>query len=135
MKRPPTDLEILNEIYNRHYDAFAAYSTEVPNRASKIYVPIDLDGIGDKLGVDADIVFGRLYYHLNHKYGYRKDDGLNVSLFTPAAGKDQDCVNFPLVASILADLRQENQKFWLATIIAVFSLFVSAASIIISVYD
>ena len=85
MKRPPTDLEILKEIYNRHYDAFAAYSTEVPNRATKIYVPIDLDGIGDKLGVDADIVFGRLYYHLNHKYGYRKDDGLKVNLFTPAA--------------------------------------------------
>jgi hypothetical protein len=28
----------------------------VPNRASKIYVAIDLDGIGDKLGVDAEIM-------------------------------------------------------------------------------
>lgn len=135
MKRPPTDLEILNEIYSRHYDAFAAYSKDLPNRASKIYVPIDLDGIADKLDVDADIVFGRLYYHLNHKHGYRKDDGSYVHLFTPVAGKDRQCVNFPLVASILADLKQENQKFWWATIIAVFSLFVSVASIIISVYD
>jgi hypothetical protein len=135
MKRPPTDLEILNEVYERNYDAFAAYSKSAPNRDSKIYVPIDLDTIADKLGVDADIVFGRLYYHLNHKHGYRKDDGSYVHLFTPVAGKDRHCVNFPLVASVLADLKQENEKFWWATIIAVFSLIVSVASIIISAYD
>jgi hypothetical protein len=28
--------------------------------------------------------------------------------------KDRHCINFSLVASVLADLKQENQKFWLA---------------------
>jgi hypothetical protein len=131
---PPTDLEILKEIYRRHYSSFAAYSRKSPNRDSKIYVPVDLDAIAARVGVDVDIVFGRLYYSLNKKHGYRNDDGSYVHLFTPVAGKDRDCVNFPLLASVLADLGQENRKFWWATLIAVFSLVVSIISIVIALY-
>ena len=31
-------------------------------RVTKNYVPIDIDLLGEELGVDGDIIFGRLYY-------------------------------------------------------------------------
>ena len=32
-------------------------------------VPIDIPGIAARFGVDPDSIFGRLYYHLDPKYG------------------------------------------------------------------
>ena len=84
--------------------------------------------------MDKDIVFGRLYYHLNKKHGYKNDDGSYVHLFTPVAGKDRHCVNFPLVASVLANLRQENKKYRIATTLAVISLFISIVSLLLTLF-
>jgi hypothetical protein len=39
-------------------------------RITKNFVPIDVNVIGEKLGVDGDIIFSSLYYHLNQKYSY-----------------------------------------------------------------
>lgn len=66
----PTDLAILDAIYEQYYDEFASYDKESPTRSSKIHVPIDIISIAERLRVDRDIVFGRLYYHLNAKYEY-----------------------------------------------------------------
>lgn len=131
MKKVPTDLEILDEIYERYYDDFAAYSKENPQRETKIFVPIDIEEIAKSLNVDADIIFGRLYYHMNKKYGYRKENGSKVSIYATIQG-DGHSVNLPLLASVLADLRKKNRKFKIATSIAVFSLIVSAISMVIS---
>lgn len=69
MKKLTTDLEILNAIYEKYYDAFASYAdAHNQTRNSKVYVPIDIESIAESLGVDGDIIFGRLYYHLNKKY-------------------------------------------------------------------
>lgn len=133
MRRLPTDLQMLNAIYNRYYDAFAAYTDEKPNRGAKIYVPIDIDAIAGEFGVDADLIFGRLYYHLDKKHGYKDDDGSRVPFFTPRVAGDRHCVNFPYLAAVLADLRDENRKFKLATTIAVVSLLVSITSFLISI--
>lgn len=132
MKKIPTDLEILNEIYEQYYDDFAAYSKENPQRETKIFVPIDIEEIAESLDVDGDIIFGRLYYHLNKKYGYKNDNGSKVSIYATIQG-DGHSVNLPLVASVLADLRKQNKKFKIATSIAVFSLIVSAISMVISI--
>ena len=99
MKRLPTDLQILDAVYDRYYDAFSQYQEGDPSRVTKVYVPVDLAEIARELRVDGDIVFGRLYYHLEKKYGYRGDDGVRVHLFTLELrheGKaDRHCVNFP----------------------------------------
>lgn len=71
MRRVPTDLEILNVIYEQYYDEFSSYDKNSPTRSSKIYVPIDIGAIARRLH-DGDIVFGRLYYHLEKKYGYQR---------------------------------------------------------------
>src|SRR5947208_13332373 len=125
MTRLPTDLEILNAIYERYYETFASFAKGGPSRIAKIFVPIDIDALARDMGVDADIVFGRLYYHLEKRYGYKNDDGSLVHLFALKAGDDRHCINFPLAASVLANLRDENRKYRVATVIAVVSLIVS----------
>lgn len=132
MKKTPTDLEILNTIYNRYYNEFTKYSEMEKTRDTKIYVPIDCAEIAKQLGVDGDIVFGRLYYHLENKYGYAQDDGSKVHFFALVAGKDRHCVNFPYLASVLATLREENRKFRIATSTAVLALIISLVSLCVS---
>ena len=132
MRKLPTDLKILNSIYGAYYETFASYSKEQPTRSSKIYVPIEIDRLAEKLGVDKDIVFGRLYYHLEKKFGYEQDDGSMVHLFALRAGDETHCVHFPYLASVLADLRSENKKFRIVTTIAIISLIVAAVSLAVS---
>lgn len=129
----PTDLEMLDAIYDRYFDEFAAYTDENRTRSSKIYVPVDIESLASELGVDSDIVFGRLYYHLEHKYGYDDDRGTHTPFFTLAIGTDHHCINFPYLASVLASLRQEDRKFRIATSIAVISLVISVTSFVLSI--
>lgn len=132
MTRLPTDRKILNAIYERYHPVFEAYSEEEAGRDSKIMVPIDISALARDMRIDRDIIFGRLYYHLEKKYGYRNEDGSYVRLFALQAGKDPHCVNFPLLASVLAALREQNRKHLTATGIALFSLGVSVTSLLIS---
>lgn len=133
MKRLPTDLEILNAIFDRYYETFTQYANRENSRNSKIYVPIDIKQIADDLKIDVDIIFGRLYYHLEKKYGYREDDGCLVHFFCLRLGDDIHCINFPLVASVLADLRDQANRHNTATWIAVGSVIISIVSIVISI--
>lgn len=126
-KKIPTDLEILDAIYEQCSERFAAFDKDSPDRKSKIFVPFDLEGIADQLNVDGDIIYGRLHYHLNKKFGYENQNGTKVLVYT-WIDDDGHCVNLPLVASILASLRQESNKFWIATSIAVVSLIISIIS-------
>lgn len=134
MRHLPTDLEILNAIYERYYDAFVSFSEGDTNRSAKIYVPIDISQIAKDMGVDTDIVFGRLYYHLEEKYGYKRDDGSHVNFFALKIGRDHNCVNFPYVASVLANLRDEKRKYRIATSVAFSSLIIAIISILLSIF-
>lgn len=109
-KRPPTDLEILEEIYKPYYSKFVSFSKEKPNRSSKMYVPIDIESIANRFSVDGDIIFGRLYYHLDKKYGFTQADGSKVPFFSIKVGSDKHVVQFPLVAAVYAKLREEENK-------------------------
>lgn len=131
-KPNPTDLEVLNAIYDRYYDEFEKYVEEEDARETKVYVPIDIEDIAEKLNVEKDIIFGRLYYHLDHRYGYRRDDGTRVPLFSLKTGGDRHCVNFPYMASVLADLRDKKEKHLIATSISILSLLVAGGSLAIS---
>ncbi|MEZ1316906.1 hypothetical protein QIW53_12850 [Pseudomonas fluorescens] len=128
--KTPSDLKVLDIIYKRYYEEFANHSLEkdVQNgRRTKIFVPVDCKMIAKELNVDSDIVFGRLHYHMQHKYGYTNEDGSKVAFYTPIAGEEQRCVNFPLLASVLAGLQQENSKFLWATMMSGIALAVSIA--------
>jgi len=77
-------------------------------------------------------LFGRLYYYLDKKHGYKQDDGTLVPLFSLKVGEDTHCVNFPLLASVLASLQSEHLRFRRATIISIISLIVSALALVVS---
>ena len=132
MKRVPTDYQILDAIYERYYSAFAAYQPDQADRDSKVMVPIDIESLAKDLRVDADIVFGRLYYDLERRYGYKHDDHGRVSFFALSAGTDRHCVNFPYMASVLAEVRERRRQYRTATSIAIVSLVVSIGAIAIS---
>lgn len=131
VKRPPTDFEILREIYARHRDEFAA---NVVARSSKILLPIDVPAIAASFQTDNDVIFGRLYYHLDRKYGEPEQDGKpRKAFFTPVAGSDRNCVNFPLLEAILAGLWQERRRDGLAIATSVVSLSIAIASLIVAI--
>ena len=133
MKILPTDLQILNTIYNKYYNKFKSFSKKDSDRSSKTFIPIDITLIAKELEVDVDIIFGRLYYHLEQKYGYKRSKGAKVSFFTLQTGADKNCINFPYMASVLANLRDREKKHSTATNIAFFSLAIAGLSLLASI--
>jgi len=91
MTRPPTDLELLEFIYERYYAAFTDHSNASPARSTKNYVPIDIRPVADHFRLDPDIIFGRLYYHLDPKYRFVQPDGSKVP----------DCIILPMPTPVL----------------------------------
>ena len=132
MKAPPTDLQILREIYSRYYDTFTSFSKDDPSRRTKVYVPIEIGLISSQLGVDSDIVFGRLYYHLSPKFSYTQSDGTAVSFFMKQFSEEDHVIQFPLLAATLADLEDAHEKHQLATWLSIAALVVAAFSLIVS---
>lgn len=130
----PTDIQILDRIYNRYYEEFTSFDKEEARREGKVYVPIDIASVADDLSVDGDIVFGRLYYHLENKHGYKQENGSLVHLFAFQIGGERHAVNFPYLASILAGMREEQRKFTTATTTAIVSLVLAAISLYVSVF-
>ena len=138
MRNAPTELELLDTIYEKYYDAFAAYDEKAPSRGSKNYVPIDINEIGLALGVDREIVFGLLYYHLEKKYGYdvpspvkdknREEPPSRVHFFAMRIGSDRHCIHFPYLAGVVAGLRSDDRKYRLATTMALVSFVISLVS-------
>jgi hypothetical protein len=133
MKRPPTDLQILEEIYKRYYPSFSSFSRVDPTRGAKVLVPIDIVGIAKCFGIDPDII-GRLYYHLDPKYGFVQPDGSKVSFFLVQAGSDRHCVHCPLLAAVIARLREERNKHLFATGLSIAAVVISLVSLVISFF-
>jgi hypothetical protein len=136
MKRPPTDLEILEEIYDRYYTDFCAYSKNNKIRKTKNYVPIDIQAIADHFSVDGDIVHGRLYYHLDHKYGIISKDGDKVPFFLFVENSTPEIchqVQFPILASAIAELRETRNQFLWATCLAAASFIIALLALIVSI--
>ena len=126
----PTDLKILNRIYDGYYEKFVKDKT---SRSGSNYVPIDIDRLAKDLGVDVDMMFGWLYYHLDKKHRYKQEDGAVVHLFALKIGDEKHCVHFPYLGAVLAGLRAEGRKVLIATTIAIISLIVAAVSLSLSI--
>jgi hypothetical protein len=132
----PTDLEILNAIYERYYVDFRDFEKQKPPpRRAKIYVPVDCEEIARQLRVDGDIVFGRLYYHMDQKYSYRQADGhARVSFFTRDLEPGRDVINFPLMSSVLAGLRADQGRHDRNTWLSVSAIIVAFIAALISMF-
>jgi hypothetical protein len=87
------------------------------------------------MGVDEDIVFGRLYYDFEKRYSYKRENSPLVSFFQLGT-EDEELhrINFLYLASVLASLRDENRKYQSATSISIISLAVSVIALFMSVF-
>lgn len=127
-KRPPTDFKLLRAISERHRDDYAR------SNSTKALVAIDIPQIADELSVDVNSVFGRLYYHLDPLYGQEKDaKGAQEVFFTPVAGSESNCVNFPLPEAVLASLWQQRRRDVWTIWIALGSLAIALGSLAVSI--
>jgi hypothetical protein len=134
MTRNITDRILLKTIYDLYYEEFCSFENDAKQsrRSNKIYVPIDCERVANKLNLDTDIVFGRLYYHLDKKYGYTQEDGARVHLFSMAVGRDRHCVHFPMLSAVMAELEQSHYRFTLPLIVSFIALFISIASLVVA---
>ena len=130
MNKLPTNLKVLECIYSEYKKDFHKISRDDPEGISKIYVPIDVRHIAQKLGTDEYELFGRLYYQLDQKYRYKQDNGSLVHLFAFKVGKDPHCINYPYLAAVLSEYRTEDKRNRWALWISVGSLALAGASII-----
>ncbi len=133
MTRLSTDREILERIYSDYASAFHKVKLAEDNDSSKIYVPIDIQAIAKSLDNDAHVLFGRLYYHLDHKYRHKQDNGALVHLFAFKVGDERHCINYPYLAAVVSEYREHHssgrKNFWLAMAALVLSLVAILAQI------
>ena len=130
--RPPTDFELLREIRKRHLDDFNVRAT---GEGQKILIPIDMPAIAERFDVDVNSVFGRLYYHLDREYGEPKPvgGGPRKVFFTPVAGEEVNCVNFPLLEAVLASLWEQRRRDSVALWTALLSIGIALAALLVSI--
>ena len=131
LRNAPTDLELLEEIYRRYYETFANYSNPRPERDCKVYVPIDVESLAEHFGVDGDIIFGRLYYHMNPKFSVSTGNA-EARFFRFLNGENtpgRHRVQFPMLASAVATMRESRNQFLWATGLAIGSLAFSVVAL------
>lgn len=132
MRKSPTDLALLEHMYSKYYDRFAEFLEPTRQRPTKNYVPIDVAEIAKHFGVDGDIVFGRFYYHLQEKFGIRRENNVTVPFFEFHDGWDIDCrhqVQFPMLASAIASLREARNQYLVPTLLSAGSLILSIVAL------
>jgi hypothetical protein len=134
-QRLPTDLTILSTIYKRHE---AHFLDSMAGPEKKIHVPIDIVAIAKTLGVNHHILFGRLYFDLERRFGYvtssKGDTTSRVCLFAPLAGETTNCVNFPLLAGVVAGMQDQDRKQRLAVRLSIVALSISAVVAVVTFY-
>ena len=130
MTKLSTDREILESIYSEYASAFSKVSLADDRDSSKIYVPIDVRAIARRLDNDAHVLFGRLYYHLDHKFRYKQDNGALVHLFAFNVGDERHCINYPYLAAILSEYREQHSSSRKSFLLAVAALVLSLGAIV-----
>lgn len=127
----PTDLEIFKTIYELYCDDFMSSK-------KKPWVNINRDKIARKLNADPTLVSGRIYYRLgenNYRILPPKELQKNIDII-PLGGSNievKGCdmeINFTYMTSVLADLKDKEEKFWTSTVIAVVALVFSLFSLL-----
>lgn len=129
----PTDLEILEDIYYRYHEDFRKYAKKEPDRIARIRVPIEVEDVAEACGVEEDMIFGRIFYHFNKEYSYKDSKGEVTTFFTTEKFEGLS-VNFPLVASVLADKYQEKKQRETLLFIAGTAVIISIISLLVAFF-
>jgi hypothetical protein len=129
MSRLATDREILRLIYETYKDRYPGKKSETGRGENDPYVPIDLVSLAHQLNCNPELLFGRLYYHLDRTHRYRQDNNALVPLFYLKLDERMHVIHFPYLSSILADLEDKHRRERWALGISIVALVVSIASV------
>lgn len=125
-----TDREILRCIYDMYQQQYPGPELPGGKRKNDPYLPISVREVAAKLGTSPEMLFGRLYYHLDAKYRYKDSEGAETHLFAMKVGEQMHCVHFPYLSATLAEHEAKHRQFWWTLWISIAALILSAASII-----
>ena len=130
MKSLPTDLKILKCIFEMYEPDYPGKENGEVRGKNDPYLPIDVSKVASRLGCSPEMLFGRLYYHLDAKHRYSQDDGAKVHLFSLRVGSIMHCVNFPYLAAVLAEGNAEHKRQLWSLAVSITALVLSIASIV-----
>ena len=133
MNRLPTDRDVLMCIFEMYKDKYPGEKIGVKG-ANDPFVPIDVRAVASRLKTKPELLFGRLYYHLDAKHRYKQGNGAEVNLFLLNVENKGHSVHFPYLASILASHNQEYRKQFVSIAFSVLALLVSVASLITNLF-
>lgn len=122
----PTERQVLRCVYDTYEASYPGEGTGV----SSTFIPIDIKAVAGQLGCKPELLFGYLYFHLDHKYRYPTGENSHVCLFAPQAGELRHAVNFPYLAAILAAQDQEHSKFAWSLGVSLVALALSVGAIV-----
>lgn len=116
-----------------HYHSYPG--RELPNgkRENDPYMHISVRDVAAVLKCSPELLFGRLYYHLDAKYRYKQEGGAEVHLFAMKVGDTMHCIHFPYLAATLAEHDAEHSRFAWTLWLSIAALVLSGASIIAQV--
>ena len=134
MRNLPTDRLILKCIYRMYESTYPGIQPGSPRGSNDPYVAIDVPVVADKLGCKPELLFGRLYFHLDYKHRYKQDDGTLVPFFYLKVGDKRHAVHFPYLAAILAGHEQDYRKQWWSVGFSILALILSIASLVANLY-
>jgi hypothetical protein len=129
MSRLPTDRELLKCIF-RMYEYSYPGEKQGTKGANDPYVPVDLRAVAAWLDTTPELLFGRLYYHLDAKHRYKQDSGAWVNLFLLNVENKGHSVHFPYLSAILAGHNQDYRKQFWSVAFSVLALVLSVASLV-----
>ena len=134
MSKLPTDREILKCIYQMYALQYPGIPAGAIRGENDPHIAIDVRAVAESLGCNAELLFGRLYYHLDHKYRYKQDDGTLIPLFYLKVGDKRHAVNFPYLAAVLAEHQQEYRNRLWTLGLSILALVLSVASLVVNFY-
>lgn len=128
-KSLPTEREVLRCILKTYKKDYPG--TEPQNNDP--YLQIVVGTLATELKCQPELLFGYLYYFLDHKYRYQTDDKMWTHLFALKVGNRLHCVNFPYLVGILAANEQEHRRNQWAIWLSIAALMLSLVSIVVQI--
>jgi hypothetical protein len=129
MNKLPTDRKSLKCIFDTYKSDYPGPKDATGRGANDPFMLVDLVKIADKLHCAPELLFGRLYYHLDPKYRYKQDDGARVDLFLSNLKNKGHAVHFPFLASVLAGYEEEHRKLFWSMVFSITALVLSLLSL------
>lgn len=132
MIKLPTDRYLLQCIFDMYVADYPGPKNARGVGLNDPYVPIDIPAVAMRVGMSQELVFGRLYFHLDQKHRFKHEGGATTSLFHLKVGEKRHAVQFPYLAAVLAEKNQEFRRYTLTLVLSAVALGVSIASLIVN---